>query len=488
MSEQSREDLKRTPRRKQELRDSTGIDRIPPHSLESERGLIGSLLVNAVDTLPVILSLLGATGEQFYDLRNQKVYQRICELVDDNVPVDLTTVTERLKTFNELEEIGGYSNLSELSNAAAGVANAEAYANTIRDNWLLRRLINVSTDTAANAYNRGELSVGEIIDDAERELMLIGQQQTTRETPPIMRLVQTAISRMESYQQGKVTGLETGFPDLDRMTNGLQNGDMIVIAGRPSMGKTSLAMNIVENVAVVNRIPTGVISMEMMGDALTERMIYSRARVNIRNAKGGFLAERDYPKITAAAGRIANAPIYIDDRSALSIMQIRAKARRWVQQYKIKLLVLDYLQLSNNVGTRKKYESRQQEISDISGGVKDIAKELQIPVIVLSQLNRTIEKEKNRLPRLSDLRESGSIEQDADIVGILYRPGNNDSDEEDPSRFDEVSQVNLLICKQRNGDTGPVPFTFMRTYTRFESMAREQGAGIPDRQEEFSTT
>src|SRR5437660_9315190 len=247
-------------------------------------------------------------------------------------------------------------------------------------------------------------------------------------TNTIKDLVKKAINTIEDFhqRQGMLTGVGTGFVDLDKMTSGLHGGEMIVVAARPSMGKTSLAMNIAEHVAIEEKLPVGVFSLEMTSDSLVLRMLCSRSRVNLRNVRDGFLAERDFPKLTGAAGKLANAPLFIDDSSGLSILQLRAKARRMAQQYGVKLFVIDYLQLLHS--TARRAENRQQEIADISNGIKSLAKELGVPVIVLSQLNRELEREKNRKPRMSDLRESGAIEQDADLVGLLYKPSSDDDE------------------------------------------------------------
>jgi len=274
-----------------------------------------------------------------------------------------------------------------------------------------------------------------------------------------------------------LSGVPSGFADFDKMTHGLHGGEMVVIAGRPSMGKTSLAMNIAEHVAVNERLPVGVFSLEMTAESLVLRMLCSRSRVNLRNVRDGFLAERDFPKLTGAAGKMAAAPLFIDDSAGLSILQLRAKARRMHQQHGIKLLVVDYLQLLHSTAARAK-ENRQQEIADISSGIKGLAKELDIPVIVLAQLNRELEKDKSRKPRLSDLRESGSIEQDADLVGLLYKPSVDD--EEGGGGGDSESRpVNLLIAKQRNGPTGDVNLTFLNSITRFESAAKVSDEDVP---------
>ncbi|HEY3915956.1 MAG TPA: replicative DNA helicase, partial [Verrucomicrobiae bacterium] len=282
-----------------------------------------------------------------------------------------------------------------------------------------------------------------------------------------------AITKIEEFHQnqGMLTGVATGFADFDKMTTGLHEGEMIVLAARPSVGKTSLAMNIAEHVALDLKVPVGVFSLEMTADQLILRMLCSRSRVNLRDIRDGFLAERDFPKLTGAAGKMASAPLFIDDSSGLSILQLRAKARRMWQQYGIKLFVIDYLQLLHS--TSRRAENRQQEISEISGGIKALAKELNVPVIVLSQLNREMEKRgSGEQPKLSDLRESGSIEQDADLVGLLYRESKNKDGEDDSSQFEDTISVKLFIAKQRNGPIGEVGLTFLKSFTRFESAAK----------------
>jgi len=273
-----------------------------------------------------------------------------------------------------------------------------------------------------------------------------------------------------------LTGVGTGFVDLDKMTSGLHPGEMIVVAARPSMGKTSLAMNIAEHVAIEEKLPVGVFSLEMTSESLVLRMLCSLSRVNLRNVREGFLAERDFPKLTGAAGRLAGAPLFTDDSSGLSILQLRAKARRMVQQYGIKLFVIDYLQLLHS--TARRAENRQQEIADISNGIKSLAKELSVPVIVLSQLNRELEKDKSRKPQLSDLRESGAIEQDADVVCLLYKPS-REEEEGGAGEEQDALPVNLLIAKQRNGPTGDIHLTFLKSYTRFESAAKFSDDDVP---------
>jgi replicative DNA helicase len=309
----------------------------------------------------------------------------------------------------------------------------------------------------------------------------ISESRVQDQSSTIKALVNKAINTIEDYhqRQGTLTGIGTGFIDLDKMTTGLHGGEMIVIAARPSVGKTSLAMNIAEHVAVDLGLPVGVFSLEMTADSLVLRMLCSRSRVNLRNVRDGFLAERDFPKLTGSAGKLSRAPLFIDDSSGLSILQMRAKARRMQQQFGIKLFVIDYLQLLHS--TSKRAENRQQEIADISSGIKALAKELNVPIIVLSQLNREVEREKGRPPRLSDLRESGSIEQDADLVGLLYRPSKAEDEDSASEASSDAIPVNLLIAKQRNGPAGEdVHLTFLKTLTRFESAAKISDADAPE--------
>jgi replicative DNA helicase len=277
-------------------------------------------------------------------------------------------------------------------------------------------------------------------------------------------------------RKGELSGIATGFPDLDKMTDGLHGGEMIVVAARPSMGKTSLAMNIAEHVALELGLPVGVFSLEMSASSLILRMLCSLARVNMRSIRDGFMSEADFPRLTTASGQLAAAKLLIDDTAGLSILQLRARARRMYQQHGVRLFVIDYLQLLNSTA-RRAQENRQQEIADISSGIKALAKELNVPVIVLSQLNRELEKDKSRKPRLSDLRESGSIEQDADLVGLLYKP--DAGDEEDAPEESEGVAVNFLVAKQRNGPTGDVNLTFLKPFTRFESRSKFSDDDVP---------
>lgn len=474
----SQADLKRT-RRQRQINGASSIDRLPPFDYMSERACLGAVLQAPEKITECIEKLRAGEGKEFYDLRHQTIYKTMVELFEDEVPIDIINLQQRLKVWNLLEQCGGIPYLSTLIDTCPSPENIPSYLETIAQKFLLRTMIQTCTNVVARVYDyEGEVDM--LMDEVERDILRVAESRTLTGTPPITVLVRESIQEIEDSfnRQGALTGISTGFTDLDRMTNGLQAPDVFVIAARPSMGKTSLAMNIAETVGVNNKIPVGVFSLEMSGRALVKRMICCRASVNLRSIQDGFLADRDFPKLTGAAGAINTAPIYIDDTGGLSILQLRAKARRMWQQYGIKLFVIDYLQLLNATGSRRKTDNRQQEIADISCGIKALAKELEVPIIVLSQLNRDLEKDKNRKPRLSDLRESGAIEQDADIVGLLYKPIREEEENNLPA-YEDAVPVNLLIAKQRNGPTGDVNLTFLKSYTRFESAARVSDDDVP---------
>ena len=461
------EDLKQTERRRP-VAAADPAGRLPPHSDDAEKGVLGCILLSPNESLGQCIEALKSGGEVFYDLRHRVVYDLLVAMYDRKEAIDLITLQQRLRDEKQLDSIGGVAYLSGLPDAVPSAANLKYYLEIVQEKHILRRLIHTCTDVVGRIYDyEGELDA--LLDEVEREVLRVSESRAESATREIKDLVHSAINQIEYFhsRQGSLAGLGTGFTDLDKMTNGLHGGEMVVIAARPSMGKTSLAMNIAEHVAIEQRQAVGVFSLEMTAESLVMRMLCSRARVNLRSIREGFLAERDFPKLTAAAGKIAAAGLHIDDTPGLSILQLRAKARRMAQQHEIKLFVIDYLQLLHS--TARRAENRQQEIADISNGVKALAKELKVPVIVLSQLNRELEKDKNRKPRLSDLRESGAIEQDADLVGLLYKPSGSD-DEETPEQ--DGGQVNLYIAKQRNGPTGDVPLTFLKSYTRFENAAK----------------
>lgn len=449
------------------------VDRLPPHSIEAEQGVLGCVLLSPHDCMGECIEKLKSGHEIFYDLRHQILFQLLSEMYDEKQAIDIITLQQRLKNIQQLENVGGLAYLSSLPDAVPSAANLEYYLDIVLEKYLLRKMIQTCTGIVGRVFDY-EGQVDSLLDEVERDILKISEERVTGANSTIKELVNQAISKIEEYHQnqGMLTGISTGFADFDKMTTGLHEGEMIVIAARPSVGKTSLAMNIAEHASMELKVPVGVFSLEMTADQLVLRMLCSRSRVNLRNIRDGFLAERDFPKLTGAAGKLASAPLFIDDSSGLSILQLRAKARRMWQQYGIKLFVIDYLQLLNS--TSRRAENRQQEIVEISGGLKSLAKELSVPIIVLSQLNRELEKRgPGERPRMSDLRESGSIEQDADLVGLLYRELKNKDGEEETNEVEQDAiPVKLFIAKQRNGPTGDVDLTFLKSFTRFESAAK----------------
>ena len=468
-------DFKRARRKKAELRDPSKIDRLPPHSIEAEQGTLGCLMLSPGECVAYLVNKYRKHGpDVYYDLRHRQIYETVVEMYDAREAIDLITVQQKLRDESKLDGIGGVAYLASLPDAVPSAANIGYYVDIVLEKYFLRRMIGTCSEVVSRAYeHQGE--VDELMDQFEADVLGItrdrvadSQIMTSRE------LAHASVNLIEEMhqRQGAIMGLATGFADLDKMTSGLQKGEMIVIAARPSIGKTSLAMNIVENVALLAKIPVGVFSLEMRAESLGLRMICSLARVNLRNISEGFLAERDFPKITSAAGKMSAAPLYIDDTPGLSIMQLRAKARLMHREHDLKLLVIDYMQLLHS--TNRRAENRQQEIADISGGIKSLAKELDIPIIAISQLNRDSEKNA-RKPKMADLRESGAIEQDSDVIGLLYRPVGEAEDEQSQ----DAVPVNLYIAKQRNGPTGEIAFTFLKCFTRFESAAKISSEDVP---------
>jgi len=473
-------DLKKARRQKAARADARPtIDRLPPHSPEGEQGVLGCVLLSPNECLGECLEKLKDGKEVFYDLRHQTIFETLVVMFDTREAIDIITLQQRLKDKQLLEQVGGIAYLSQLQDAVPSAANLSYYLDIVREKFLLRKMIQTCTDVVGRVYDY-EGEVDALLDEVERDVLRISESRVQGGVVTTKELVGKAIGTIENFfsRKGTLTGVATGFADLDRMTDGLHGSEMIVIAARPSMGKTSLAMNIVEHVVLEQKLPAAVFSLEMSAEALVLRMMCSLARVNLRSIREGFMSEADFPKLTGAAGRLANAPLFIDDSAGLSILQLRARARRLAQQHGIKLFVVDYLQLLHSTA-RRSQENRQQEIADISSGIKALAKELKVPMLVLSQLNRELERDKSRKPRLSDLRESGAIEQDADVVGLLYKPNAGEDDDNVTAEEPDGLPVNLLIAKQRNGPTGDVNLTFLKPYTRFESAAKVSDEDVP---------
>ena len=476
-------DLKRTRRQRGDRRAPAAagnVDRLPPHSLECEQGVLGCTLLDPNQCIGECIEKLKDDGKlAFYDLRHQTIYETLTEMFNARSAIDLITVQQNLKDRQLLDQVGGIAYLSQLQDAVPSAANLSYYLDHVREKYLLRRLIQTCTGVVGRIYDF-EGDVEELLDEVEKDILHVNESREQNEVKDVKKLVNEALVTIEHFfnRKGELSGLATGFGDLDKMTDGLHGGEMIIVAARPSMGKTSLAMNIAEHVALELSLPVGVFSLEMSASSLILRMLCSLARVNMRSIRDGFMSEADFPKLMSASGRLAAAKLLIDDTAGLSILQLRARARRMHQQHGIKLFVIDYLQLLNSTA-RRAQENRQQEIADISSGIKALAKELNVPIIVLSQLNRELEKDKSRKPRLSDLRESGSIEQDADLVGLLYKPDGGDEEDGAAAEESDGLAVNFLIAKQRNGPTGDVNLTFMKPYTRFESRSKFSEEDVP---------
>lgn len=478
-------DLKKAKRRKQNYSevDLQRADRLPPHAPEAEQGILGCCLLSPMQSIGDCIQMQ-LDSDDFYDLRHQTIWLNLVLMYNERVPIDIITLQQRMKDWGTLDEIGGIPYLNVLQDSVPSAANLSYYVSIVKEKSTLRKVLNTCTDAIGRVYNyAGE--VDQFVDEVERDILKISEVRQSGEAVRIGELVGATDSVIESYanNRGSPGAIPTGFPDLDRlMLGGLKGGEMFVLAARPSVGKTSYALNIAENIALNSRLPVGVFSLEMTKEALTLRMRCANARVGLRTVMDGQATQEDFTKLTEAAYRLGQAPIYIDDTPSLSIMALRAKARRMVQRFGIKAFVVDYLQLCVSTTKRAK-ENRQIEISEISSGIKALAKELNLPIVVLAQLNRDIEKEKKRKPRLSDLRESGSIEQDADVVGLLYN-ANADKEDGDGQVADTVIPVNLLIAKQRNGPTGMVYLTFFKSYTQFESATRVADADVPQNRSE----
>jgi len=474
-------DLKKARRRKNvSAADPIKLDRLPPHALDMEQGVLGCQLLSPNECVGEVIEKLKGVGvEAHYDLRHQTIQAELFEMYDARIPIDVITLQQRLKDKRLLDQVGGIAYLSQLQDAVPSAANLSYYLDIVREKYLLRKMIQTCTEVVGRVYEC-EGDVDALLDEVERDVLRISESHSQGDSLTTKELVGRAVVTIENFfnRKGTLTGLATGYADLDRMTDGLHGSEMIVIAARPSMGKTSLAMNIVENVVLEQQLPVAVFSLEMSAEALVMRMMCSIARVNLRSIREGFMSEADFPKLTNAAGKLANSKLFIDDSAGLSILQLRARARRLHQMHGVKLFVVDYLQLLHSTG-RRAQENRQQEISDISSGLKALAKELKVPVLVLSQLNRELERDKSRKPRLSDLRESGAIEQDADVVGLLYKPSAGEDEEAGFGEEADGVPVNLLIAKQRNGPTGDIHLTFLRPYTRFESAAKVSDEDVP---------
>jgi len=444
-------------------------DRIPPQNLEAEISVLGGVLQDPGALLKAMEVLRPA---DFYKAAHRKIFSASVDLFDRNEPVDLVTVANELMRRKQLEEVGGATALSALVDAVPTAANVAYHARIVKDKALLYALIQKATAVVSRAYADKE-DVDEVLDWAEQQIFEISQDKVSRSFVPVKSVLKGTFQLIEKLYDRKshVTGVPTGFRKFDEMTAGLQPSELVVVAGRPSMGKTSFCLNIAEHAATHEQILVAIFSLEMSKEQLVQRMLCSVAKVDSHKLRTGYLSDADWPKLTTGAGRLSEAPIFIDDTPGISLLEMRAKARRLKAEHGLGLVIIDYLQL---ISGRGRVESRQQEISEISRSLKAMAKELDVPVVALSQLSRAVESRQPPRPQLSDLRESGAIEQDADVVAFLYRPAFYRARREEELDEPEDNTTEVIIGKQRNGPTGTVHLAFLREYTRFEDQERER--------------
>jgi len=437
--------------------------KVPPQSIDAEQSVLGGLLLDNQrwDAIADRLSV-----DDFYRREHRLIFAAISALCQENSPADVITVSERLEQTGDLEAAGGLAYIGSLANNTPSAANVPAYADIVRERSILRQLLAACHDISEAAYNPGGRTALEILDYAEKRIFDISEKRARRRGgyEPIASLLTKTVDRIDQLYrtQGTVTGVPTGFTDLDEKTSGLQKSDLIIIAGRPSMGKTTFAMNIAENAAVGHKIPVAVFSMEMPGTQLAMRMMASLGRINSHRIRTGKLDDEDWPRLTSAVSLLSEAPIFIDDTPALTPMELRARARRIKREHDLGLIIIDYLQLMQ-AGEGATSENRATEISNITRALKGLAKELDVPIIAMSQLNRSLEQRTDKRPVMSDLRESGAIEQDADVILFIYR--DEVYNEDSPNK----GTAEIIIGKQRNGPIGKVMLTFLGEYTRFEN-------------------
>ncbi len=438
------------------------LQKLPPQSIEAEESIISAILLDN-STLLDVLEIL--TPENFYRTAHQIIFAAIAELFSRAEPVDLVTLTNMLRDKNQLEEIGGAAYLARIVDTVPSAINVQHYARIVRDKASLRRLIAKANEISLHAYEDGG-DLDNVLDFAENAVFEISEDKHQAAFHPISKIIESNIDALEERQGNRtlVTGVPTGFTQLDHKTSGLQGSDLIILAARPSMGKTALALNIARNAAVDANVAVAVFSLEMSKEQLCERMLCAEARVDSNRLRGGFLSPEDWNRITEAAGVLSEAPLFIDDSPDISATSIRTKSRRLKLDKGLGMVIIDYLQLMKG---RSGIERRDLEISEISRSLKLLAKELSVPVVALSQLNRKLEERNDKRPKLSDLRESGALEQDADVVAFIYRDEVYNKDDNNPNR----GTAEIIIAKQRNGPTGDVPLTFLNAYTRFENPA-----------------
>ena len=443
--------------------------KLPPFSIEAEQAVLGGLMLDnmAWDKIADVI-----TADDFYRRDHRLIFQAIAQLASESQPCDAVTLSESLAQQNELDNAGGLSYLGALANNTPTAANIKAYGEIVRERAVLRNLISVANDISSTAYNPEGRTSQEILELAEQQVFEIADKGARGRSgyTGIKQLLTKAVDTIDKLFQldSPITGVPTGYKDFDEQTAGLQKSDLVIVAGRPSMGKTTFAMNIAENAAIKHKLPVAVFSMEMPGEQLAMRMMSSLGHIDQHRIRTGKLNDDDWPRLTSAVGILSEAPIFIDDTPALTPTDLRARARRIAREHGLSLIVIDYLQLMQGSGHSSK-ENRATEISEISRNLKALAKELNVPVVAVSQLNRSLEQRPNKRPVMSDLRESGAIEQDADVIVFIYRDEVYNEDSPDKGTAE------IIVGKQRNGPIGTTRLTFLGQYTRFENYIHDQG-------------
>lgn len=437
-------------------------DKVPPHSLDAEMAVIGAILIDN-SALSIVTELL--SDDAFYKKAHCDIFRALLTVAEKGEAIDVITLSEELKRLGTYHSIGGAAYLTTIMDNVHSAANAEYYARLVFEKYLLRRLITISGEIATQAL-LGEQGAREVLDEAERLIFEVSERGVRKTFEPIGKIIKERFENLEKLYEDpqRISGLATAFDELDAYTSGFQNAELVIVAGRPSMGKTSFALNIAQYLGIKQKIPVGVFSLEMSSEQLVMRLLCSEARIDSHRLRMGYIKSSEFAELAIVAGYLSEAPIYIDDSAGISMMELRAKARRLKSEVNVGCIFIDYLQL---ITSGERFENRQQQISAISRNLKSLAKELDIPVIVLSQLSRAVESRGgDRRPMLSDLRESGAIEQDADTVLMLYRPEFYEGEESEHAGTAEV-----IIAKQRNGPTGTVKLAFMKEYTRFERLS-----------------
>ncbi|MDP5276058.1 replicative DNA helicase [Chengkuizengella axinellae] len=443
------------------------FDRIPPQNIEAEQAVIGAILL---DSEALITALEIIKEDDFYKTSHQRIFEVIVSLGEEQEPIDLVTVTARLQDKQWLEDIGGVSYLSELANAVPTSANVDYYAKIIEEKSILRRLIRTATQIVSNGYTSSE-DISNLLGEAEQKILEISNRRQNNGFIAIKDVLMDVFEQVEFLynHKGGLSGVPSGFTDLDKMTTGFKPNDLIIVAARPSVGKTAFALNIAQNVGVRSKETVAIFSLEMSASQLVQRIICAESNVDAGRLRTGALEEDDWEKMTMAIGALSEAKIFIDDSPGLTVSEIRSKCRKLKKEHGLGIILIDYLQLIHGRGNG---DNRQQEVSEISRNLKALARELEVPVIALSQLSRGVEQRQDKRPMMSDLRESGSIEQDADIVAFLYRDDYYDKESE------KKNIIEIIIAKQRNGPVGTVELVFMKHYNKFVNLDRSHE--LPD--------